>query len=71
VTHAVPGSPAAKAGFGGVNALVVGIDGHPMNGTLAGYCAAVQGVGEGRPLIVTVVTANSPDQPQRIRVPLE
>jgi S1-C subfamily serine protease len=71
VTHAVPGSPAARKGFGAVNALVVAIDGHTMDGTLSGYCAAVNGARPGAPLTVSVVTANAPDQVQTVQVPLE
>jgi S1-C subfamily serine protease len=38
---AVPGSPAAKAGFAKNVALLVGVDGTRISATIAGYCKAV------------------------------
>jgi S1-C subfamily serine protease len=45
VTSAVPGTAAAAAGFEGV--LLTAFNGSPLDGTIAGYCTAAEGVESG------------------------
>jgi S1-C subfamily serine protease len=45
ITAAVPGTPAAKLGLEGV--LLTSLDDQPLDGTIAGYCRATEGVGSG------------------------
>jgi S1-C subfamily serine protease len=45
VTSAVPGTAAAAAGFEGV--LLTTVNGFPMDGTIADYCSAVEGLQSG------------------------
>jgi 2-alkenal reductase len=67
VRSAVPGTPAAEAGFGSLPALVVEIDGIVMDGTLAGYCAAAEGRRSGDASTVVAFFADEA-RPREIRV---
>lgn len=60
VTHVVPGTPAARAGFGKQPTLVTAVNGTPIENTLASYCQAVKGLRSGQEAIFTVVRGASP-----------
>ena len=54
-TEAVPGTPAAEAGFKG-EALLVSINGSKLDSTLRSYCDAVRSVESGKTAAVEVIT---------------
>jgi S1-C subfamily serine protease len=60
VTHVVPGTPAAKAGFGKQPILVTGVNGTPIENTLSSYCRAVKGIRPGQTATFTVLRGKSP-----------
>jgi S1-C subfamily serine protease len=62
----VPGTPAAQMNVGGV--LVTAIDGHPLNGTLSSYCAAIGSAASGHVATLTVI-AKPGDRPQKLSLP--
>jgi hypothetical protein len=55
VTAAVPGTAAAAAGFEGV--LLTAFNGSALDGTIAGYCTAAEGVESGDTVDVEAVVA--------------
>ncbi len=55
VTSAVPGTAAAAAGLEGV--LLTAFNGTPLDGTIAGYCSAAEGVESGDTVEVEAVVA--------------
>ena len=55
VTSAVPGTAAADAGFEGV--LLTAFNGVPLDGTIAGYCSAAEGVESGDTVDAEAVVA--------------
>lgn len=67
VRLAVPGSPAAAAGFGQQPALIVAINGTPMDGSLPTYCRAVGNARRGQTATFTVVRSGS-TQPTDVEV---
>ncbi len=58
VTSAVPGSPAAEAGFGQQPVLITAINGQPMDGSLPSYCAAIGSGESGTDAVFTVAEPN-------------
>ncbi|MGD9573083.1 MAG: trypsin-like peptidase domain-containing protein [Thermoleophilia bacterium] len=58
VTTAVPGSPAAEAGFGQGPVLVTAVNGQPMDGSLPSYCAAIGSGESGTDAVFTVAEPN-------------
>jgi S1-C subfamily serine protease len=67
VTHAVPGSPAAEAGFGDEPATITAVNGRPMDGSLQSYCAALAD-GAADSASFTVVDSG-PAPPRTVTVP--
>ncbi|MGD9696321.1 MAG: trypsin-like peptidase domain-containing protein [Thermoleophilia bacterium] len=70
VTHVVPGTAAAEAGFGRSPVLITAVNGETMDGSLPTYCAAVdqgQGQSEGS---FTVFEPNA-TEPTTVTVPFE
>ena len=66
VDNIVPGTPAAQAGFPNPS-YIVGVNGRAMDGTLQGYCEAVQA---GPPDAATFSVISSPGAPPAdVRVP--
>lgn len=57
VEGAVPGTHAAAAGFESLSALLVGIDGAPMDGSIPSYCQVVGDLRSGDEATFTVVPA--------------
>jgi S1-C subfamily serine protease len=68
VTHAVPGSPAADAGFGRSPVLVTEVNGQAMDGSLAAYCSAIDDGDDGGEATFTVVEAGA-TSPTTVSVP--
>jgi S1-C subfamily serine protease len=67
VTKAIPGTPAAQAGFGKDPILITAIAGNQIDNTLAGYCQAVKGLRSGQLVPFTVIRGSTPKK-QTIRV---
>ena len=59
IARAVRGTSAAEAGLGQAPALLVGIDGKPIDTTLGSYCKAVGSLEEGASATFTVIVAGS------------
>ena len=59
LSHAVPGTSAADAGLGQRPALLVAVNGVPIEGYLQSYCDAVGDVGTGQTLTYTVIESGS------------
>jgi S1-C subfamily serine protease len=62
VTTAVPGSPAADAGFGQGPVLITAVNGTPMDGSLPAYCSAIGGGEEGSEAVFTVAQPNQAER---------
>ena len=59
IARAVPGTAAANAGLGQAPALLVGIDGKPIDNTLGSYCKAVGSLEEGASATFTIIPAGA------------
>jgi len=70
VTHAVPGTNAAAAGFGEQPVLITAVDGEPIENALFTYCAAAGDVPAGEQITFTVFQPGS-DTPQDVRVTVQ
>ncbi|HEX2030669.1 MAG TPA: trypsin-like peptidase domain-containing protein [Actinomycetota bacterium] len=68
VQIAVPGSPAAAAGFGQRPALITAVNGTEMDGSLPTYCEVVDNAERGQTATFTVVEAGS-NQATEVEVP--
>jgi S1-C subfamily serine protease len=68
VLNAVPGTPAAAAGFGAVPVLITAVNGTPMDGSLAAYCSAIDG-GEGAGQAVFSVVRSGSTRTEDLTVP--
>lgn len=70
VADAVPGSPAARAGFGahGNAAVITAVNAHPLDGTLSSYCAAIGGATAPSSAVFHVVMGNGAQAD--VKVPL-
>jgi S1-C subfamily serine protease len=66
-TAAFPGTAAEKSGFGRMPALIVAIDGKPMDDGIVSYCDTVGNYGRGERAVLSVV---SPGRDQPIDVPI-
>ena len=66
--NAVPGTPAAEAGFGEAPALVTAVNGRTLDGGLAAYCSAIDG-GEGSAGATFTVVRSGSSRPSRSRSP--
>jgi S1-C subfamily serine protease len=55
VDRAIPGTPAAEAGFGQGPVLIVAINGTPVDTTIGSWCAAVGDLEAGETATFTVV----------------
>jgi S1-C subfamily serine protease len=62
---AVPGTPAAAAGLAEGSVLVTEIDGRPLTGTMADYCAATEGRRTGQRVTLDVLVSQDA-APRRI-----
>jgi serine protease Do len=62
---AVPGTPAADAGLAEGSVLVTEIDGRPLTGTMADYCAATEGRRTGQRVTLNVLVSQDAT-PRRI-----
>lgn len=71
VTAVVPGSEAAKAGFGDEALVIVGVNGNSVQSTLQSYCDAVKGAKSGSEATFTVVPAGGSTETREIKVRLE
>jgi S1-C subfamily serine protease len=60
VSHVVPGSPAARAGFGKDPILITAINGKQIDNTLAAYCEVVRASQPGQPVELTVMRGKTP-----------
>lgn len=67
ITHAVAGTPAAAAGLGEEPALVVAIDGKPLDGTFRSYCEAVEGAQSGDTATFSVIRPGE-TEPEEVEV---
>ena len=70
VVSAVPGTPAADAGFGQAPVLLVAIDGQTLTNTLRSYCNLVGDYAQGETARFTVY-AQGDEQPQDVDVTFE
>jgi S1-C subfamily serine protease len=70
VTHAVPGSPAAEAGFGRAPVLVTEVNGQAMDGSLPAYCSAIGDGEDGAEATFTVVEPGA-TAPTTVSVPFD
>jgi 2-alkenal reductase len=59
VVNAVPGTPAAEAGFGTRPTLVTAVNGQPMDGSLPSYCEAISGGESGSGATFTVAEGDA------------
>jgi serine protease Do len=69
VTNAVPGTPAAKAGFGESTVLISAVDGRALDVNLQSYCTAVRGIESGQEAVFHVI--HSGGEAQDVRVPFQ
>jgi S1-C subfamily serine protease len=70
VTHAIPGSPAQRAGFGKSPILVTAVNGIPIDNTLVSYCQAVRDVRPGQDVPFTIYRGKNPKKETvRVRFP--
>ena len=60
VVNAVPGTPAAAAGFGERPTLITAVNGRPMDGSLPSYCSAISNGEGGSSATFTVAESGSP-----------
>ena len=67
---AVEGTNAADAGLGDQPALLVSVNGNPVDNTLPSYCQAVEGVASGETITMTMYPAGSTTTTD-VEVPLE
>jgi serine protease Do len=67
VSHVVPGTPAAKAGFGEEPVLVTAVNDQPMDGSLPAYCAAIGDGESGGEAVFTVAEPNA-TRPTKVSV---
>jgi len=63
VVGTVAGTPAAQAGFDGP-VLVTAVDGQPMDGVMATYCAAVEDKSSGDSAVFTVIPSGETQEEQ-------
>lgn len=68
MTAAAEGTSAESAGVEQV--LIIAVGDRPVGGTVAGYCAAVEGVRSGDTRVLTVVTG-ARRSPRKVRVEFE
>jgi serine protease Do len=65
VQSVVPGTGADRAGLAG--SYLVAVAGRPMDGTLSGWCRAVNGIRSGATAEVTLATPGEPRRTARVR----
>lgn len=70
IDRAVPGTGAAEAGLGQAPALLVGVDGTPVDNTEVAYCAAVSDLTKGDSATLSVIFAGE-TQPRDVVVEFE